>query len=266
MAAEVASSIPTQPTSLPSDCSVADASRFTSEVHGIDSARALLTRERGLAAELRGDVREAKALLETSVRLDPGDAAVAYHLGRVSEQLRDREGALQAYCHSLAIEPASSTALDATSRIHSLTSVRPASAPVVRQARRATPRVTAVTRVVQHSAPAAIAAPVTVAVAPVRTTDNGTLAQTPTIPVDPPAPIILPGPVSQPADARPSVRTPEPSTRRTVESSTTARDVAVGAGAGAIIGAVMGRNTKSAVIGGVAGGVLGAIFSKRPSP
>ena len=77
-----------------------------------------------------------------------------------------------------------------------------------------------------------------------------------------PAAAARPGPVYQ---------TARPAATRTVQRSSgavyraprkvthTKRDAVIGAAAGAVTGAVIGRNVKGAVIGAAAGGVLGAV-------
>jgi uncharacterized protein YcfJ len=77
-----------------------------------------------------------------------------------------------------------------------------------------------------------------------------------------PGAVARPGPVYQPA---------RPATTRTVQRSSgavyrapqkvthTKRDAVIGAAAGAVTGAVIGRNVKGAVIGAAAGGLLGAV-------
>ena len=58
-------------------------------------------------------------------------------------------------------------------------------------------------------------------------------------------------------------RQPQP---RVIEEKHTTRDAAIGAGAGAVIGAVVagkGDRTKGAVIGGVIGGVAGAVIGNN---
>ena len=58
---------------------------------------------RGYDAELRGDVREASTLLRRATGLDGTNRTAAYHLGRVSETLGDRDAAVNAYCRYLTL-------------------------------------------------------------------------------------------------------------------------------------------------------------------
>jgi uncharacterized protein YcfJ len=48
-----------------------------------------------------------------------------------------------------------------------------------------------------------------------------------------------------------------------VEVKHTKRDAAIGAGAGAVIGAVAGRSVKGAIIGGAAGAILGGVIGNN---
>jgi outer membrane lipoprotein SlyB len=48
-----------------------------------------------------------------------------------------------------------------------------------------------------------------------------------------------------------------------VEVKHTKRDAAIGAGAGAVIGAVTGRSVKGAIIGGAAGAILGGVIGNN---
>jgi uncharacterized protein YcfJ len=48
-----------------------------------------------------------------------------------------------------------------------------------------------------------------------------------------------------------------------VEVKHTKRDAAIGAGAGAVIGAVAGHSVKGAIIGGAAGAILGGVIGNN---
>jgi hypothetical protein len=58
----------------------------------------------------------------------------------------------------------------------------------------------------------------------------------------------------------PVYRAPAPAP---VEVKHTKRDAAIGAGAGAVIGAVAGRSVKGAIIGGAAGAILGGVIGNN---
>jgi len=104
--------------------------------------------------------------------------------------------------------------------------------------------ITAAERAGTTTAPAALrsntAAPRTVYRAPVRRTttrsSSGTYSSAPVYSAPAPAPVVV---------------------------KHTKRDAAIGAGAGAVIGAVAGRSVKGAIIGGAAGAILGGVIGNN---
>ena len=104
--------------------------------------------------------------------------------------------------------------------------------------------ITAAERAGTTTAPAALrsntAAPRTVYRAPVRRTttrsSGGTYSSAPVYSAPAPAPVVV---------------------------KHTKRDAAIGAGAGAVIGAVAGRSVKGAIIGGAAGAILGGVIGNN---
>ncbi len=255
---------PTRPTApLPGECVAENALARSKAVHAIDSARAVWTAEHGLKAERLGDGRDAKALLEISGRLDPRNAAVAYHLGRVSERLRERDAAVHAYCRYLAIDPASSTAAEVAARIHQLepartarVSVAPAPRRVITSPAHLVPRAgrrTQLTRVDLNEAASTTRSSNDGAIAP--PSNQASAAPVPTS-VEQQAPT---------AGSRPTSTVPAAPPGSGSQGIMT-RDAVWGAGVGAVFGAAVGRNGRSAAIGGVVGGVLGAIVGGRARP
>ena len=71
-------------------------------------------------AEMKGDEREASALLRRASDLDATNQSAAYHLGRVSEALGDRAAAVTAYCRYLALSPTSAESAEARQRVAAL--------------------------------------------------------------------------------------------------------------------------------------------------
>ena len=104
--------------------------------------------------------------------------------------------------------------------------------------------ITAAERAGTTTAPAALrsntAAPRTVYRAPVRRTttrsSGGTYSSAPVYSAPAPAPVVV---------------------------KHTKRDAAIGAGAGAVIGAVAGKSVKGAIIGGAAGAILGGVIGNN---
>ena len=103
-------------------------------------------------AEMQGNVKEARALLLRASELDGTDKSTAYHLGRTSEALGDRTGAIKAYCRYLALTPTTPEAVEAHQRLTKL------SQPITRVAAGSVVDSTPTTRGARV-APAASAAP-----------------------------------------------------------------------------------------------------------
>jgi predicted O-linked N-acetylglucosamine transferase (SPINDLY family) len=70
----------------------------------LDSAQQL--RQRGLAAARAGDFVTAQAMLEESLRFEPGHVATLVNLGAVFQAQRDRRQALACYEQALTLDPA----------------------------------------------------------------------------------------------------------------------------------------------------------------
>ncbi|MEP6690456.1 MAG: glycine zipper 2TM domain-containing protein [Gemmatimonadaceae bacterium] len=265
-----AASVPTvaPPLRFPEECRafapVTSATRPTQ----IDSARAVWTRDHGLLAERHGDLRGAKSLFEASARLDPSDPIVEYHLGVVSESLRDRVAATRAYCSYLALPPVAREdsvrfrlrALRAGSDVAAAarlvrTTAAPKAGRVVRSAVAATPRAATGRPSVLY---AAVVAPPPVTAEPTQPSTTTETSRGAVGSESRPEP--APAPVNETAGSTVTPPAPAPTTAPEVRrgSSVMTRDVLVGAGVGAVIGAAIGRDRRSTVIGGLAGVLLGA--------
>ena len=218
-------------------------------------------------AELLGNVQEAQSLLSRASELDGTDESVAYHLGRTSEAVGDRSGAVTAYCHYLSLTSTAAGAADVRQRLARLSqppasvaantggampSARPrASARTHVASRRSSSvsphAVATTTRLPQHDAQSARAADGRAIDSP---DGNGGVYRG-----------ASDGDVIATSSGAPVSRQPTsaPSTRRS--GPTRAQGAGVGAVAGAIIGAAAGRSVKSAVIGAAAGGILGTVVA-----
>lgn len=201
-----------------------------------------LTRQ-AYQAELVGDVRQAHVLLHHAAELDGTSKPIAYHLGRTSEELGDRAGAVNAYCHYLTLSPEASDTGDVRQRLTRLSpslhlaTTRAFSRASRRSAAPGTPRH-------GYRTASRVASPVRVGSAE-RTTADGDVTAMPT------------------ATAQPSSSTPQPvatSSRRRGGLSH-AEGAGIGAAAGAVIAGATGHSVKSAVIGAAAGGLLGALVA-----
>ena len=71
-------------------------------------------------AEMKGNLKEAKALLLRASELDGTSKPTAYQLGRTSEALGDRAAAITAYCRYLAMTPTTPEAVEAHQRLSQL--------------------------------------------------------------------------------------------------------------------------------------------------
>jgi hypothetical protein len=221
--------------------------------------------------ELVGNADSAKSLLSRASQLDATDRSAAYHLGRASETLGDRTGALTAYCRYIALTPTMTESAEARQRVAELSQreTRVASgsvsfvAPTARRvavapARRATHgRSTVASRVADATVeqPARIASSErTTSRERATSSERGTYSANGAVDGVDEAPVVSDG-----ASSSPSVEqseTPAPTVSRGPSRMQTA---GIGAIAGAIMGAAAGRSVKSAVIGAAAGGVLGTV-------
>jgi tetratricopeptide (TPR) repeat protein len=84
-----------------------------------DSARQLIAS--GLDAQLQGDHAAARDAFLVAARLAPGNARVAYYLGREYEDLGEHPNATKAYCRYLTLQPAAPDADEVRGRILRLT-------------------------------------------------------------------------------------------------------------------------------------------------
>jgi len=222
-----------------------------------------LTRQ-AYKAELVGDVQQAHVLLHRAAELDGTSKPIAYHLGRTSEELGDRTGAVNAYCHYLALSPATADTADVRQRLTRLspslhvatTSVSPGVAsrrftPVAapRRARRTVSRVASAVR----GPSAGVRLP------------GGGMGSGDVDRADYPPPpdggthrTTADGDVV--ATTQPTASTqPATTSSRRRGGLSHAQGAGIGAAAGAIIAGATGRSVKSAVLGAAAGGILGAV-------
>jgi hypothetical protein len=229
-------------------------------------------------AELLGNMSQARSLLVRASTLDGTDKSAAYHLGRTSEVLGDRSGALTAYCRYLTLTPTTAESSEARQRVAELsrTGVQVAMGSVSSGAtvhRRVQPPTTRRVTRVEHAARATPNARRTYSLG---TATNG--AQGSPTPGDG---MTTSSGVGSAADrtmdggdavttqpSAPSVDQPSTTTSRTAgRGPSRVQSAGIGAVAGAIIGAATGRSVKSAVIGAAAGGIVGTVVggSIRPS-
>jgi hypothetical protein len=224
-----------------------------------DRRRAEELARRAYGAELVGKTQEAHSLLRRASRLDGTDESAAYHLGRTSEVLGDRTGAMAAYCRYLTLASTTAEAVEARQRVATLaqsgtrmaagtvsigvpTRRRVASATARRPTRERRPvqrRVAAGTGI-EESAPrdgAGILPDV-----------DGRIDRT-----------AAEGDVVATQGQAPTVDQASTASRTQSRGPSRAQSAGIGAVAGAIMGAAMGRSVKSAVIGAAAGGVLGTV-------
>jgi hypothetical protein len=229
-------------------------------------------------AELIGNADSARSLLTRAAQLDGTDRSAAYHLGRTSEALGDRNGAVAAYCRYIALTPTMSESADARQRLADLarSDLRVAAAGASSAAPEAQRNKTLAPRqkrgwstrgrhvangAVELSSRAAASDNTTLSqrAAPTErsTSERGTYSADGAIEGSSTA--------GDGASASPSVEQPPmpPTVRRGPSRMQSA-------GAGAIVGAIMGgmagRSVKSAVIGAAAGGVLGTVVGGAARP
>jgi len=246
-------------------------------------------------AEMHGDVQEARSLLRRASELDATNKSAAYHLGRTSEALGDSAAALTAYCRYLALTPTTAEAVEAHQRVTQLSQSKTrvaaagsaldstskgqaGAAATTQRVTRAQPTVTPQVASRPRVAPSTIARP-----APARpSTDRGTRVSSVATgrvedaprPRDP----VSTAPVERTSDSsaagrdvvmttgrEPTVDQPSSAPSTVTRGPTRAQSAGIGAAAGAIIGGMTGRSTKSAVIGAAAGGLLGTMVG-RSSP
>jgi hypothetical protein len=241
-------------------------------------------------AEMHGDIREARSLLRRAADLDGTNKSTAYHLGRTSEALGDRDAAMTAYCRYLALTPTSAESAEARQRVtvlsqsqsqistsagsvsDSVPTPRPAVAATVRRVTRE--RSTTQPRVV---ASAKAEKPVRSARAPERSTTStstevGVVEQSATA-IEPvtSSPDVGSATESKPVEGdvvatssrTPNVEQPSTAPRSQSRGPNRAQNAGIGAAAGGLIGAITGRSVKSAVMGAAAGGLLGAVMPGR---
>jgi len=247
-------------------------------------------------AEMHGDIREAQSLLRRATDLDGTNKSTAYHLGRTSEALGDRDAAMTAYCRYLSLTPTSTESAEARQRVAVLSQTQtqtsagnvtdsvaaPQRAPVVparrvgRERPSVQPRAVASAKIERPvrsttpterntSAPSAVASVVK---------DSATAMQPVSEPVIS-SPTVggnaegtteskpVRGDVVATATPAPSVEQPSTAPRSTSRGPNRAQNAGIGAAAGGLIGAMAGRSVKSAVIGAAAGGLLGAAMPGR---
>jgi len=246
-------------------------------------------------AEMHGDIREAQSMLRRATDLDGTNKSTAYHLGRTSEALGDRDAAMTAYCRYLSLTPTSTESAEARQRVAVLSQPQtrtsagsvidsvaaPKQAPVAAAPRVTRERSTVKPRVV---ASAKVERPVRSTTQPERrasSTGASVVADAPTVsqPATQPAvtePVTKSTEVSGAsgsttaggevvATSNPTASAEPPSTapRSTSRGPNRAQTAGIGAAAGGLIGAMAGRSVKSAVIGAAAGGLLGAALPGR---
>ena len=244
-------------------------------------AQAVALEQRAAEAEFVGNIEVARDLHRQATRLDGTSEQIAYRLARAEEAMGDSAGAVKGYCRYLSLAPTAANAKDARARLSALLpspTVQVAAQPA------ATPRVQSM-----------------VAVQPTVTTARGNRARARTVTAAPPAPAPVatvassagPTPAVAQAPAESSAVSsgsgmatdsavysssagevmaqetpapaetpsePAPVARRRTDH--TVRNAAIGAVAGAAVGAITSRSVKGAAIGGVAGGILGAVVGR----
>lgn len=225
-----------------------------------------LTRQ-AYKAELVGDVHQAHTLLHRAAELDGTSKPIAYHLGRTSEELGDRAGAMSAYCHYLALAPAASDTADVRQRLMRLSPslhVASASGGV------SSPQLArAVAPHRGYRAQSLVRSAARVGAADrVRVAQGGNLGGGGSIAGSDYPPTPHAGDHRTTADgdviatARPSSST-QPATTPPARRGglSHAQGAEIGAAAGAIIAGATGRSVKSALMGAAAGGILGAVVA-----
>jgi hypothetical protein len=252
---------PPQP--LPGACGATAVSALPAAA---DRRRAEELARQAYGAELVGKTQEAHSLLRRASSLDATDQSAAYHLGRTSEVLGDRTGAMAAYCRYLALAPTTAEAVEARQRVATLAqSVSRTAAgsvslgvPTGRRVAYATARrATRERRPVQPrgAAAAGVEEPALGdgmgSVPDVRDRVDRTVAEGDVVATQ--------GRASTDDQATTASRSQSRGPSR-------AQSAGIGAVAGAIMGAAMGRSVKSAVIGAAAGGVLGTVVGGASRP
>ena len=247
-------------------------------------------------AEMHGDIREAQSLLRRATDLDGTNKSTAYHLGRTSEALGDRDAAMTAYCRYLSLTPTSTESAEARQRVAVLSQpqTRTSAGSVIDsvatpgQARVATaPRMTRERPSVKPRvvAGAKVERPVRATTQPERSAsapraavsiveDSATVTHPGAEPVASSPNVggaaestaeskTVGGDVVATATPAPSVEQPSTAPRSTSRGPNRAQSAGIGAAAGGLIGAMAGRSVKSAVIGAAAGGLIGAVVPGR---
>lgn len=223
-----------------------------------------LTRQ-AYKAELVGDVQQAHVLLHHAAELDGTSKPIAYHLGRTSEELGDRTGAVNAYCHYLALSPTTADTADVRQRLTQLS-------PSLHVATASTRSAVSSGRFTQMVSPRRSTRTVSRVASAVRVRRSNRVAlpgggmqgsgdvdrvEYPATPDGDSHRTTADGDVV--ATTQPTPAPTAPNTRRGGLSH--AQGAGIGAAAGAIIAGATGHSVKSAVIGAAAGGILGAVVA-----
>lgn len=261
---------PAEAEPLPAACSTVSVAATSAVVN--DSAAKDLAR-RAYDAELLGHVQEAQSLLRHATELDGTNQALVYHLGRTSEALGDREGAMTAYCRYLTLASTAPGAADARQRVVKLalsqgsatTNVASSMPPtalhassVQRVARRRSPAPYRVATTATRASSARSSLPrndprSTRAITGAEDDSPGANESTHRTSSD--------GDVIGVSSEQPTVTPPATTAPARRGGPTRVQGAGIGAVAGAIIGAAAGRNVKSTVIGAAAGGILGTMVA-----
>jgi hypothetical protein len=236
-----------------------------------------LTQQAGVA-EMRGNIQEARSLLQRASGLDARNKSAAYHLGRTSEALGDRTSAMTAYCRYLALAPTAAESTEARQRVANLsrpTTPRPTT-PRSASGGPTNAGPTPASRIVA-SAPVrksrSSRSPKRVAESPSVVPSGSVQPQTPSEPGTTSTEVVgTTGPATSGGDVVATSRpvppadepSPAPGTQR--RSSIGVQSAIIGVATGAIIGAATGRSVKSTVIGAAAGGVLGTVVGTTTRP
>ncbi len=88
-------------------------------------------RSAAIAAEIVGDLVQARDLLSRASLLDPTSPDVAYRLGRTLERLGESGAAVAQYCRFILLDPSAEELAEARARIAELSSLGPSSLPVI---------------------------------------------------------------------------------------------------------------------------------------
>jgi hypothetical protein len=242
-----------------------------------DQQQAEALTKQALVAEMHGDVQEVGSLLRRAAELDATNKSAAYHLGRTSETLGDRDAAVTAYCRYLALTPTIAESVEARQRVAGLSKVttprvstRVAAGSVTESAQTARPVRVAMAKRVTRAQPtpeprfvrrapvarseSAITASGQSTTSDVSSTTSGTSTSTDDVAAQG-------GTVT--TAGRPTPDQPSGASSTSRRGPSRAQSAGIGAATGAIIGAATGRSVKSAVIGGAAGGILGAVVGGR---